>query len=145
MAGEIALIHTPQAAAPGGHYTQAVVHRGVLYVSGQLPVRADGSHSVGEPFEAQACIALDNLMAILGAAGCTPGDLVKVTVYVAGIEHWPAFDRLYARYLGEHRPARAVVPVPALHHGYLIEIEALAGVPAGTCSPSPHGPIEHTS
>lgn len=126
MAGEIELIHTTQAAAAGGHYAQAVLHQGVLYVSGQLPVRADGSHSVDQPFEVQAAIALDNLMAILGAAGCSPSDLLKVTVYVAGIEHWPAFDRIYAHYLGEHRPARAVVPVPALHHGYLIEIEALA-------------------
>lgn len=126
MAGEIELIHTTQAAAPGGHYTQAVSHQGVLYVSGQLPVRPDGRHSANQPFEAQACLALENLMAILSAAGRGPNDLLKVTVYVAGIEHWPAFDRIYARYLGEHRPARAVVPVPALHHGYLIEIEALA-------------------
>ncbi|SDB04189.1 reactive intermediate/imine deaminase [Pseudomonas sp. NFACC23-1] len=130
MAGEIELIHTTQAAAAGGHYTQAVLHQGVLYVSGQLPVRADGSHSVDQPFEVQAAIALDNLMAILCAAGRSPNDLLKVTVYVAGIEHWPAFDRIYAHYLGEHRPARAVVPVPALHHGYLIEIEALARVHA---------------
>ncbi|SCW72672.1 MULTISPECIES: RidA family protein [unclassified Pseudomonas] len=130
MAGEIELIHTTQAAAAGGHYTQAVLHQGVLYVSGQLPVRADGSHSVDQPFEVQAAIALDNLMAILGAAGRSPNDLLKVTVYVVGIEHWPAFDRIYAHYLGEHRPARAVVPVPALHHGYLIEIEALARVHA---------------
>ncbi|WP_064106930.1 RidA family protein [Pseudomonas fluorescens] len=127
MAGEIELIQTTQASAPGGHYAQAVLHQGILYVSGQLPVRADGSHSVDQPFEVQAAIALDNLMAILGAAGRSPSDLLKVTVYVAGIEHWPAFDRIYAHYLGEHRPARAVVPVPALHHGYLIEIEALAG------------------
>ncbi|MDR6956922.1 reactive intermediate/imine deaminase [Pseudomonas brassicacearum] len=126
MAGEIEWVHTTQAAAPGGHYTQAVSHQGVLYVSGQLPVRADGRHSADQPFEAQACLALENLMAILSAAGRGPNDLLKVTVYVAGIEHWPAFDRIYARYLGEHRPARAVVPVPALHHGYLIEIEALA-------------------
>ena len=55
-----------------------------------------------------------------------PADLVKVTVYVAGVEHWPAFDRVYAAALGEHRPARAVVPVPELHHGYLVEIEAIA-------------------
>ncbi|WHS58166.1 RidA family protein [Pseudomonas sp. G2-4] len=126
MAGEIELIHTTQAAAPGGHYAQAVSHQDVLYVSGQLPVRVDGSHSADQPFEVQAGIALDNLMAILSAAGRGPTDLLKVTVYVVGIEHWPAFDRIYARYLGEHRPARAVVPVPALHHGYLIEIEALA-------------------
>ncbi|KPB50424.1 RidA family protein [Pseudomonas tremae] len=126
MAGDIELIGTTSAAAPGGHYAQAVLHEGTLHVSGQLPVRADGSHSVDEPFEIQAALALDNLIAILRAAGCGPDDLLKVTVYVAGIRHWPAFDRIYAGYLGEHRPARAVVPVPELHHGYLIEIEAVA-------------------
>ncbi len=126
MAGDIELISTPRAAAPGGHYSQAVLHQGVLHVSGQLPVRADGSHSVDEPFEVQAAVALDNLLAILNAAGCSADDLIKVTVYVVGATHWPAFDRLYAGSLGEHRPARAVVPVPELHHGYLIEIEALA-------------------
>ncbi|MDU9023367.1 RidA family protein [Pseudomonas corrugata] len=128
MAGEIETIRTTDAALPGGHYAQAVAHQGVLYISGQLPVRADGSHSVDQPFEIQVAIALDNLLAILAAAGRQPRDLLKVTVYVAGIEHWSAFDRVYARYLGEHRPARAVVPVPALHHGYLIEIEALARI-----------------
>ncbi|OCX25802.1 RidA family protein [Pseudomonas graminis] len=126
MAGDLDIIHTPDAAAPGGHYSQAVAYGGVVYVSGQLPVRANGEHSADQPFEVQASIALDNLIAILREAGLGPGDLLKVTVYVVGIEHWPAFDRLYARYLGEHRPARAVVPVPVLHHGYLIEIDAVA-------------------
>lgn len=126
MAGNLEIIHTADAAAPGGHYSQAISHGGVVYVSGQLPVRANGEHSADQPFEVQASIALDNLMAILRAAGLSPSDLLKVTVYVVGIEHWPAFDRLYARYLGEHRPARAVVPVPVLHHGYLIEIDAVA-------------------
>ena len=51
-----------------------------------------------------------------------------MTVYVAGVQHWPAFDQVYAELLGSHRPARAVVPVPELHHGYLVEIEALARV-----------------
>ncbi|MBI6910338.1 RidA family protein [Pseudomonas palleroniana] len=127
MAGKIELIHTTNAAAPGGHYSQAVLHQGVLYVSGQLPVRANGEHSADQPFEVQASIALDNLMAILSAAGRSASDLLKVTVYVVGVEHWAAFDRVYARYLGEHRPARAVVPVAGLHHGYLIEIEAMTG------------------
>ncbi|ROM33828.1 reactive intermediate/imine deaminase [Pseudomonas poae] len=127
MAGEIELIHTANAAAPGGHYAQAVLHKGVLYVSGQLPVRANGEHNADQPFEVQASIALDNLMAILSAAGRSASDLLKVTVYVVGVEHWTAFDRVYARYLGEHRPARAVVPVEGLHHGYLIEIEAMVG------------------
>ncbi|TDV41534.1 reactive intermediate/imine deaminase [Pseudomonas graminis] len=126
MAGNLEIIHTAHAAAPGGHYSQAVAYGGLVYVSGQLPVRANGEHSADQPFEVQASIALDNLVAILSEAGLSPSDLLKVTVYVVGIEHWPAFDRLYARYLGEHRPARAVVPVPVLHHGYLVEIEAVA-------------------
>ncbi len=127
MAGnQILSIHSTHAAPPGGHYSQAIAHGGVLYVSGQLPVRANGEHSAGQPFEVQAAIALDNLVAILAEAGLSSRDLLKVTVYVVSIEHWPVFDRIYARYLGEHKPARAVVPVPVLHHGYLIEIEAVA-------------------
>ena len=126
MAGNLKVIHTANAAAPGGHYSQAVSHAGVVYVSGQLPVRANGAHSADQPFEIQASIALDNLMAILREARLSPRDLIKVTVYVVGIEHWPTFDQIYANYLGDHRPARAVVPVPVLHHGYLIEIEAVA-------------------
>jgi reactive intermediate/imine deaminase len=126
MAADIECIHTTTAAPPGGHYSQALQYGGLLYVSGQLPVLADGGHDIEASFERQARIALDNLLAILAAAGRGPGDLLKVNVYVVGIEHWPTFDRLYADYLGQHRPARAVVPVPQLHHGYLVEIEALA-------------------
>lgn len=126
MAGDIEPIHSAKAAPPGGHYSQAVVHGGVAYISGQLPVQADGGHSADRPFSVQAGIALGNLAAILEAAGCRLEDLLSVTVYLVGIEHWPAFDRLYAGFLGAHRPARAIVPVPALHHGYLIEIQAQA-------------------
>ena len=126
-------IHTTAAAAPGGHYAQAVSYQGLLYISGQLPVRADGSHSADQSFDVQASIALDNLLAILTQAGCQPDDLLKVTLYIVGIEHWPELDKRYARCLGEHRPARAVVPVPALHHGYLIEVDAIARHP-GPCS-----------
>ena len=127
MAGNtIQPVQTANAAPPGGHYSQAVRYQDTLYISGQLPVRADGSHSADEPFEAQALIALNNVLAILTDAGGTINDLVRVTVYVVGVEHWPLFNVLYADALGGHRPARAVVPVPELHHGYLIEIEASA-------------------
>ncbi|WP_338487164.1 RidA family protein [Pseudomonas trivialis] len=119
-------VHTRDAAAPAGHYAQAVGHNGTLYISGQLPVSPDGGHNFSASFADQAQIALGNLLAILHASGGTPADLLKVTVYVTSIAHWPEFDRLYAAALGEHRPARAVVPVPELHHGYLIEIEAVA-------------------
>jgi enamine deaminase RidA (YjgF/YER057c/UK114 family) len=104
VAGDLDIIHTGHAAAPGGQYSQAVAYGGVVYVSGQLPVRANGEHSADQPFEVQASIALDNLVAILNEAGLSPSDLLKVTVYVVGIEHWPAFDRLYARYLASIGP-----------------------------------------
>jgi enamine deaminase RidA (YjgF/YER057c/UK114 family) len=91
-----------------------------------LPVSPDGRHNLEASFAEQAQLALANLLAILKAAGGSPRDLVKVTVYVAGVQHWPQFDRIYAAALGEHRPARAVVPVPELHHGYRVEIEAVA-------------------
>jgi len=130
MAGNpILAVQTSDAAPPGGHYAQAVRYQDTLYISGQLPVRADGTHSADQPFQVQASIALSNLLAILKDAGAETCDLVKVTVYVVGIKHWPAFDKLYAEALGAHRPARAVVPVPGLHHGYLIEIEAIARLP----------------
>lgn len=120
--------HTAAASAPAGHYSQAVSHEGTLYISGQLPVSPNGAHNLDAPFAQQAQVALDNLLAILQAAGGSPADLVKVTVYVVGVKHWPQFDALYGAALGDHRPARAVVPVPELHHGYLIEIEAVARV-----------------
>ena len=127
MAGNtIQPVKTANAAPPGGHYAQAVRYKDTLYISGQLPVCADGSHSANETFDTQALIALNNLLAILREAGGDITDLVKVTVYIVGAKHWPCFNTVYAKRLGSHRPARAVVPVPELHHGYLIEIEATA-------------------
>ncbi|ONH51585.1 reactive intermediate/imine deaminase [Pseudomonas cedrina] len=120
------IIKTERASQPAGHYSQAIAHQGTLYISGQLPVSPDGTHNLQADFTEQTRITLNNLLAILSAADCTTDDLVKVTVYVAGVKHWPAFDKLYAEVLGDHRPARAVVPVPELHHGYLVEIEAVA-------------------
>lgn len=113
-------------AAPGGHYSHAVVAGNLVHVSGQLPITADGSKLSDAPFEAQARQVLANIEAALRAAGSTPDHLVQVRVYLTDLDCWPAFNRLYADWLGAHRPARAVVPVPALHFGFLIEAEAVA-------------------
>ena len=113
-------------AAPGGHYAHAVRHGDALYISGQLPIAADGRHRPDADFADQACTALSNLLAIARAGGSDRERLIKVTVYIVDIAHWPAFDAVYAEMMGDARPARAVVPVPALHHGYLVEIDAVA-------------------
>lgn len=123
---EIERIAVSGHAPPAGHYSPATAWRDMVFVSGQLPARPDGSSAAGEPFEAQARQVLANLLAVLAAAGSSPERVLKVTAYVVGVEHWAAFNRIYAELFGEARPARAIVPVPELHHGYLVEVEAMA-------------------
>lgn len=122
-------IAVPGAPAPAGHYSPGFAHGGQIYVSGQLGVRPDGSHTANRPLEDQVRQTLANLFAVLAAAGATPRHLVKVTVYLVGVENWPAFNAIYAEVMGEARPARSVVPVPELHYGYLVEIDAVAAAP----------------
>lgn len=123
-------IASPAVARPAGHYSHAVAHGDLIFVSGQLPIRPDGTPTADLPFEDQARQALANVLAILETAGAGPHDVLKVTVYVVGVRHWPSFDRLYGEAFGDARPARAVVPVPELHYGHLVEIEAVAVRPA---------------
>jgi 2-iminobutanoate/2-iminopropanoate deaminase len=126
MADDIKLTNPPGVAAPGGHYTHAVSGNGFVFVSGQLPIAPDGSKLNDAPFERQAQQVLDNVAAALTGAGSAIGRLVQVRVYVTDIASWPAFNAIYANWIGSSRPARAVVPVPELHYGFKIEIEAVA-------------------
>jgi len=129
-ADEIASAYTELAPAPAGHYVQATVHAGLVYVSGQLPVHPDGSHTPEASFDDQARRALDNLIAVVEAAGSSGDRLLKVTAYIVGVENWPRFNAIYTARLGNAKPARAVVPVPELHYGYLVEIDAIAALHA---------------
>jgi 2-iminobutanoate/2-iminopropanoate deaminase len=123
-------ISTPDAPAPAGHYSQAVVHGGLVYVAGQLPIDpADPSRSPGT-IEEQAERALSNVAAILAAAGSGLDRVVQMTVYVSDVSLWGKVNAVYARVMGDHRPARAVVPTRELRHGMLIEIQAIAAVGA---------------
>jgi 2-iminobutanoate/2-iminopropanoate deaminase len=122
----VAAILTDRAPAPAGHYTQAVVSGGHVFVSGQLPIRPDGRALDDDGFEAQARQAIQNVLEIVRAAGSSPQQLVKVTAYIVGIANWPRFNAVYAAMLPDARPARSVVPVPELHYGYLVEVDAIA-------------------
>ena len=115
-------------AAPGGHYSHAAVAGGLVFVAGQLPIAPDGRKLGDQPFELQARQVLANVRAALEGAGSSLDRLVQVRVYLADLAHWPAFNILYAEWIGAHRPARAVVPVPALHFGLLLEVEAVAAL-----------------
>lgn len=123
-------ILTDAAPAPAGHYSQAMRSGDDLYISGQLPIRADKAPLPDMRFETQARQAIANMLAILEAAGGKPEDLCRVTAYIVGVENWPEFNRIYADILGDARPARTVVPVPELHYGFLVEVDAIARIPA---------------
>ena len=126
MAGDRREIQPEMMARPGGHYSHAVVAGGMVYVAGQLPIAPDGRKLNDQPFDAQATQTLANVAAALNAAGSGIEHLVQVRVYLVDIEDWPAFNALYAAWAGTTRPARAVVPVPRLHYGFRIEVEAVA-------------------
>lgn len=122
-------IETHDAPSPGGHYAQGVAHGGFLFVSGQLPIDPETGEKKTESIEEQAERALKNVLAIVNAAGADKSHVVKTTVYVTDIALWPRVNEVYARFFGLYRPARAVVPVPELHHGFDVEIEAVAALP----------------
>ena len=121
-------ISTPDAPTPAGHYSQAVVHGDLVFVSGQLAIDAATGQKQAGTIEQQTKIALGNVSAILRAAGSDVERVLKTTVYISDIELWGRVNEVYAEFFGSHRPARAVVPTRDLHHGLLVEIEAIATV-----------------
>ncbi|WP_223623851.1 RidA family protein [Microbacterium sp. EST19A] len=122
----IALIDSPELMPPAGHYSHVARHGGLLFLSGQLPITPSGDTLASEPFEAQARQVLANVDACLRAAQARREDLISVTVSVTDIADWPTFDALYRRWLGDHRPARAVAQVAGLHYGSALEVQATA-------------------
>lgn len=119
------LITTDTAPIPGGHYSQAVVHNGFVFVAGQLAfVPGQKEHRPGGIVE-QTERAMRNVEAILKAAGSDLSKVVQMTIYVSDMASWGEVNATYARIMGSHRPARAIVPVGELHYGYGIEIQAV--------------------
>jgi len=121
-------IETPNAPRPAGHYSQAIVHDGLVFVAGQLPLDPKTTEKHVGTIEEQTEQALKNIAEILKASGSDLGHVLKTTVYISDITLWGRVNTVYTKAFGEHRPARAVVPVKELHFGYQIEIEAIAAV-----------------
>jgi reactive intermediate/imine deaminase len=117
-------IQSPGLPAPAGHYSQAVAAGGLVFLSGILPSSAD--LDAAGAFDAQCESVFAQCDKVLRAAGCSFADVVQCTAYIVGVENWPAFNAAYARVFGTHKPARAVVPVPALHYGFLVEVQLVA-------------------
>lgn len=120
-------IQTNKAPAAIGPYSQAMVTGSLLFTSGQIPLRPDGSLVEGG-IELQTQQVLENLRAVIEAAGATPGQVVKTTVFLKNLEDFAAMNAIYAATFGSHCPARSTVQVARLPRDVLVEIEAIVSL-----------------
>ncbi len=119
-------IHTENAPAAIGPYSQAVQAGSLLFVSGQLPIDPATGAFAGEDIAAQTRQALTNIRSILEAAGYTCADVVKTTVLLADIADFAPMNEVYAEFFTRNCPARAAFAVKDIPKGALVEIEAVA-------------------
>jgi len=109
------------------HYSPFMIGGGLIFISGQLPLRPRRDTSLADaPFKVQVEQTLLNLKAVLQDAGAELGQVLKTTVYLSDIADWDELDEVYGAFFGAVRPARSVVPTGPLHFGFRIEIEAIA-------------------
>jgi 2-iminobutanoate/2-iminopropanoate deaminase len=123
---KIKKILTTEAPVPAGHYSQAVVYNDMVFISGQIPIVPLTGEKLSGPIEEQTLQVLKNIKAIAEASGSDISKIIKVTVYISDIELWGEVNKVYAAFFGDHKPARAIVPVKDLHYGCKIEMEAIA-------------------
>ena len=119
------IINTDQAPPPIGPYTQALSVGPFVFISGQIPLDAQGNLVKGD-IVVQTCQVIANLKAILSAAGLGLKDVVKTTVYLTDLADFQEMNRAYAEFFPGHPPARSTVQVSGLARGVSIEIDAIA-------------------
>ncbi len=126
--GDTRAVHTDGAPAALGPYSQAIVAGGFVYTAGQIPLDPDSGELVEGGVEVQAERVLENLGAILAAAGSSFSKVVKTTVFLSDMDDYAAVNEVYARYFREPYPARSAVEVARLPRGVRLEIEAIARI-----------------
>ena len=119
-------IATPNAPDAAGHYSQAIIHNGLVFVSGQLPLDPVSRKVVEEGIEAQVRRTIENVRQILLAANSDLDHVLKSNIFITDEKYWPDVNRVYAECFGNHKPARAVIPCGELHYGSLLEMEVIA-------------------
>lgn len=126
MSTERTIIATEQAPAAIGPYSQAITAAGLVFCSGQIPLDPASGTVVEGGIEAQARRVLDNLAAVLQAAGSSLQQIVKTTIFLADMADFATVNTIYAEYLGSDPPARSTVQVARLPRDVRVEIEAIA-------------------
>ncbi|HBH2607852.1 TPA: RidA family protein [Clostridioides difficile] len=120
------VIHTNDAPAALGPYSQAIKAGNLLFVSGQVPLVPETMEVVEEDVQAQTAQSLKNLKAILAESGADFSNVVKTTVFIKDMNEFGAINEVYAEYFGENKPARACVEVARLPKDVKVEIEVIA-------------------
>lgn len=123
------IIFTEKAPKPVGPYSQAVKAGGFLFIAGQIPINPETGALVEGDIRAQTRQVLENVKAIVEAAGGSLNDVVKVTVYLRDMGDFGAMNEVYSEYFSDSKPARAAVEVSNLPKGAAIEVEAIAYIP----------------
>ena len=124
------ILHTPEAPAALGPYSQAVVAGGWVFVSGQIPIDPATGELIDTGITGQTDRVMKNLAAVLHEAGLSLNHVVKTTVYLADMETFGEMNEVYAEHFGDHRPARATVQVAALPKSAGVEIDVIARIPS---------------
>jgi 2-iminobutanoate/2-iminopropanoate deaminase len=126
------VVRTEAAPGPfqGAPYSQAIKANGFVFVSGQLALRPGETHLAEGPIEEQTEQIFANLRAILEEAGTSLDYLVKTTVFLQDLGDFGGMNDVYSRHVGDRPPARSTVEVAKLPSGALVEIEAIAALPA---------------
>ena len=123
---------TDKAPAAIGPYSQAVVANGLLFTAGQIALDPASMQVVEGDVVAQTEQVLRNLAAVLASAGASWSDVVKATVFLTDMRDFPRMNEVYARAMGDARPARSTVQVSGLPRGVLVEIDLIAAIPSST-------------
>lgn len=121
------VIQTPNAPAAIGPYSQAMVVGDLMFTSGQIPLRADGTLNDGD-ITTQTTQVLANLKAVIEAAGANLNKVVKTTVFLKNLDDFVAMNKVYGETFGSHTPARSTVQVAKLPRDVLVEIEAIVSL-----------------
>ncbi len=124
----IEFVETADAPGAIGPYSQGAVVEGMVYTAGQIPLDPGTGEVIEGDVAVQTERVLQNLAAILRAAGSDLSQVVKTTVYLVDMSDFPAMNRVYTQAFGEHRPARSTVAVAALPKAVRVEIDAIARI-----------------
>jgi 2-iminobutanoate/2-iminopropanoate deaminase len=126
--GERKTFHTDKAAVTGGPYSQAIIHQGLIYVSGQGPVDPETNELKLGTIEEEAALTLENLRIILEEAGSSLDRVLKVTAFLLDMEEFGRFNEVYRKYFQKDLPARTCIQAAKLPGAFRVEIDAIAAL-----------------